>query len=143
MFALDLLFVFCHLKDDSVFSLFNTFSTKPYIIIITTCKVPSLSAVAEAREKGFFLNRSTHESFYVIELSFFFFFLSKAEFLPRTMKISQNVSKMGDIVRSVERKTENLIPLLIFLVTAKKNIRDRKLKIVLSENRVNFRSKHM
>ena len=30
------------------------------------------------------------------------------EFFPRTMKISQKVSKMGDIARNVEQKTVNV-----------------------------------
>ena len=38
------------------------------------------------------------------------------------MKISQKVCKMGDIARNVEQKTENLMLLLIFLVTAKKQL---------------------
>ena len=63
------------------------FTAKPYIII-TTLKAPSLSAVSE--------------TFQVIELIFFFFFFSKDWlFFPRTMEISQEVSKMWNIVRNV------------------------------------------
>ena len=52
----------------------------------------------------FFFNRSSDKSFYVIELNLCFFgggWEQKTKFFPRTMKISQKVSKMGDIVRNV------------------------------------------
>ena len=78
--------------------------------IFSTCQLVVLTfAVAERKFFFFFfffLNRSRGESFYVVKLnlvSFFFcfFFLPKAEFFPRTMKISQKVSKTGDIARNV------------------------------------------
>ena len=75
---------------------------------------------AVAVRKSFFFNHSSDESFYVIELNMVSFFWPKTEFFPRTMKISQKLSKMGDIVRNVYRKTEMFIPLLIFLMAAKK-----------------------
>ena len=51
--------------------------------------------------RKFFLNRSSDDSFYVNELNLVSFFLKNTGFFPRTMKISQKVSKMGDIVRNV------------------------------------------
>ena len=49
----------------------------------------------------FFFNRPSDKSFYIIELNLVSLFLPKTEFFPRTMNISQNVSKMGDIARNV------------------------------------------
>ena len=75
--------------------------------IYSTRLIDSLKIRSGRKKKFFFLfNRSNDESFYVIELNlvsffFFFFFLPKTEFFPRTMKMSQKVSKMGDIARNV------------------------------------------
>ena len=59
-------------------------------------------------KKKFFFNRSRDERFYVIELNLVLLFLPEIEFFPRTMKISQKLSKMGDISRNVYWKTENV-----------------------------------
>ena len=48
------------------------------------------------------------ESFYIIELNLVLFLGTKTEFFPRTMEISQKVSKMGDIARNVQQKMENV-----------------------------------
>ena len=102
-----------------------------------------LLTFAVAVRKKYFLNRSCDENFYVIELNLVSYFWPRTEFFPRTMKLSQKVSKMGDIVRNVYQKTEIFIPLLIFLVTAKKSVRDRKLKLFVSKSWVDFCSKHI
>ena len=63
-------------------------------------------AVAETRKRNFW-NRSSDKRVYIIELNlvsfffFFFFFFYQTEFLPGTMKISQKVSKMGNIARNL------------------------------------------
>ena len=50
----------------------------------------------------------------------FRFFLSKFEVSHTTQKKSQKSNKKGENMGNVERKLKNLIPLRIFLVTAKK-----------------------
>ena len=87
--------------------------------IYSTRQTDSLQNHNSSKKKVFF-NRSSDESFYVIEPNLVLLFLPKTEFFPRTMQIIQKVSKMEDIVRNVQRKTENVIRLLIILVTAKK-----------------------
>ena len=75
--------------------------------IYSTCLADSLKNHS-GRKKVFFFNRSSDESFFVIELNLVLLLLPKTEFFPTTMKISQKVSKMGDIARNVKRKTENV-----------------------------------
>ena len=60
--------------------LLNPFCVKRFIII-TTCKVQNLSAVAETLKKNFYLNRSSDESVYVIELNLVSFFACICVFL--------------------------------------------------------------
>ena len=68
--------------------------------IYSTCR-PIVLKIAVTVKKSFFFNRSSNESLYVIELNLVSLFLPKTEFFPRTMKISQKVSKMEDIARNV------------------------------------------
>ena len=56
---------------------------------------------AVAVRKSFFFNHSSDASVCVSELNLVSFFWPKNEFFPRIMKLSQKVSKMGDIVRNV------------------------------------------
>ena len=68
--------------------------------IYSTRLTDSLQNHSDPKKKCFF-NRSSDESFYVIELNLVLLFLPKTEFFSRTMKISQRVSEMGDTVRNV------------------------------------------
>ena len=59
--------------------------------------------MAETRKNLFFFLIALATKVFVIDLTifFFFFFFWQTEFFPRTMEISQKVSKMGDIARNV------------------------------------------
>ena len=67
--------------------------------------------------------------------------MSKTEVFPGTMKISQKVSKMGDIVRNVLRKTE-IFYIFIYISRdckkKKKKVRDRKPNFFFLKNLSKF-----
>ena len=64
---------------------------------VNTITSSPLSHFSTVKPQAFFRaenqNHASDQSFYVIELIFFFFFFfSKSEFLPRTMKISKQMT---------------------------------------------------
>ena len=70
-------------------------------LIYSTCLTDSLKNRSGCKETFFFFNTSSDESFYIIELNLVSLFLPKTESFPNTMKMSEKVSKVGDIVRNV------------------------------------------